>query len=340
MSSAEELVRNRVVSIRDQPAATFVRSVTALALSEGGLVGAASIAAERWPHSGISDALQRAATTPTTTASGGAALVAPGASEFLGLVRPRTVAGRMPGLRRVPFLNSAGIATTMPTFAWVAEGTPIPVGKLEWTPASLPPRKAGGIVVASEELLKLTAPPAEALFRESLVGGLVQFQDTKFLSADAEVAGVSPAGVANGAVSTATAGNAAADLAVLLSGFENLENVVVVASEKTAIALAGQGAYRDGLLFGVVPVILSNAAGNRLLAIDQSRVLLAEDGNVTVDVARHAALQLDTAPTNPPAAATIYEPMWQRNLVGIRVLRWLNWQALTGSVRVVTGVTY
>jgi hypothetical protein len=338
MSTIEQQVRNRVVNIRDEPASTFVRSVAAMALTKG-TIAAANLAAERWPHSGISEALTRAATTPTTTASGGAALVAPGASEFLGLVRPRTVTGRMPKLRRVPFYSGAGIATTTPTFAWVAEGTPLPVGKLEWTPASLPALKAGGITVVSEDLLQLM-PATEGLFRETLVGGLVQFQDAKFLSSDAAVAGVSPAGITAGAVSTATAGNAAADLAALLSGFETLENVIVVASEKVAIALSGQGSYRDGLLFGVVPVILSNAATNRLIAIDQSRVLFSEDANVEVDVARHAALQLDTTPTNPPVAATIYEPLWQRNLVGVKVIRALNWSALAGAVRVVTGVAY
>jgi hypothetical protein len=338
MSTAEEQVRNRVVHINAQPASEFVRSAAALALSKS-RAGAAKLAAERWPRTGIAEALQRAATTPTTTASGGTALL-PGTAEFLGLVNPRTVAGRLTRLRRVPLVDGIAVATTTPTFAWIKEGSPVPAGRLEWTPASLPPRKAGGIVVTSNELLTLPSPAAERLFRNELVDGVVKFTDTKFLSADAAVADTSPAGIANGATSVASAGDAATDLAVLLGGFDSLENVAVVASEKSAIALAGQGAFRDGKLFGVVPVVLSSAAGNRLIAVDQARVLFGDEGGIEVDSASQAAIQMDTTPTDPPDAATVFQPLWQQNLVAIKVLRWLNWLALPGAVRVITGVTY
>jgi hypothetical protein len=338
MGTIEEQVRNRVVSVHAQAASEFVRSAAALALSNT-RAGAAKIAAERWPRSGIAEVLQRAATSPTTSTSGGAALL-PGTTEFLSLVNPRTVAGRLSKLRRVPLIDGIAIATTAPTFGWIKEFSPVPAGRLEWTLASLPPRKGGGIVVASKELLTMPNVAAERLFRTELVNGIVKFTDAKFLSADAAVADTSPAGLANGANTTASAGNAAADLAVLLGGFDSLEDVAVVASEKTAVALAGQGAFRDGKLFDVVPVVLSSAAGNRLIGIDQSRVLFADDGGIEVDSASQAAIQIDTVPTDPPVAATIFQPLWVQNLVAIKVLRWLNWQALTGSVRVISGVAY
>jgi hypothetical protein len=338
MSTAEQQVRNRVVNINTQTGSQFTRSCMAIALGKS-RSHAAEIAAARWPYDEIAGVLERAATSPTTSTSGGVALL-PGTTEFLNLVNPRTVAGRLRRLRRVSMIDGIAVATTAPQFAWIKEGSPVPAGRLEWTPASLPPRKAGGIVIASEDLLKMGNATSEALFRNELVNGIVKFTDTKFLSADAAVADTSPAGLANGANTTASAGNAAADLATLLGGFDSLEDVAVVASEKSAIALAGQGAFRDGLLFGTVPVVLSSAAGNRLIGIDQQRVLFADDGGIEVDSARQAAIQMDTVPTDPPSAATVYVPTWQQNLVALKVLRWLNWQALSGAVRVVTGVTY
>lgn len=345
MSTAEELVARRAVMINHQPGTVFVRAAMAMALSRSGWMGAARIAKERWPGDGLAEYIERAAIGATgTEVGGGAALVAPGAVEVLNIVRPRTVTGRLPRLRRVPFYrDGAALSIGTAEFAWLGEGIPTPVGRFTFTPVSLPTRKAGGIVVATDALLKMSSVDAEILFRDEIVNGLVEFTDTKFLSADAEVAGVSPAGVANGAVSTATAGDAETDLTVLLSGFTNLEGVSVVASEKTGIALAAKGIFRDGRLYETLPVVLSNAAGNRLIAIDAPNVMYAEEPRIDIDTSNQASIIMDTAPSgvvqvdlDPPT----HTSLWQSNLSAVKVLRWMNWQPRTGAVRVITGVTY
>lgn len=329
-----------VVSARTQPGSLFARTATAMALTDGPSE-ASRYAAERWrdtPEVGLY--LERATVGMSSTTDSASSLVAPGTAEFLNLVRPRTVVGRLTQIQKVPFHRGAAIASGGAVYAWIGEGSPTPVGKLSWTPASLPVRKAGGIAVASRELLKLTTPSAEAAFTRQLADGLVNFTNATFLSTAAEVTDVSPAGILNGATSTASAGNAAADLAVLLDAFTTLEGVAVIISEKSAIALAGQGAFRDGKLYGTLPVVLSSAAGTNLIAVDMRRVLLADEGELEIDIAHAATLEMEEEPTDPTTSGVVMVSMFQANASAIKVLRFINWQALDGAVRVVTGVAY
>jgi hypothetical protein len=53
--------------------------------------------------------------------------------------------------------------------------------------------------------------------------------------------------------------------------------------------------------------------------------LVADDGQVTIDVSREASVQMDSAPTNPPVAATVLQSFWQQNLVGIKAERFITW---------------
>jgi hypothetical protein len=340
MATIEAQVRRQPVRPHDTTGTLFIRSLSALALAEGRLSRAAEIADELFPRSEIGKYFSRAATSPSTTATGvGGALVLPGVGEILNLVRPKTVVGRL-NLKRVPFVGGLAVGIAEPAFAWVREGRPIPAGRAQWSPASLPPRKVGGILVMTAELLRLASPEAESVVRNELVAGLTQFADAKFLSADAEVLDVSPAGVAAGATSTGSAGNVATDVSVLLGGFTDADNVAVVASPRSLVAMAAANLIHDGKIGGVVPVIASSAAGNRLIAIDTRRVLSADSGPIEVDVAESAALQMDSTPADPAIASTIFEPLWSQNLVGIRVIRHQNWLALPGAVRQVTAVSY
>jgi len=53
--------------------------------------------------------------------------------------------------------------------------------------------------------------------------------------------------------------------------------------------------------------------------------MLADDGSVTIDMSREASLQMDSAPTDPPTAATVLVSLWQQNLVAIKAERFINW---------------
>jgi valyl-tRNA synthetase len=54
-------------------------------------------------------------------------------------------------------------------------------------------------------------------------------------------------------------------------------------------------------------------------------ILLADDGQVSIDASQEASLQMDTAPDSPATASTTFVSLWQQNQIGIRAERYINW---------------
>src|SRR5678815_509337 len=131
---------------------------------------------------------------------------------------------QIPGLRQVPFNVSVPSQTTGGTYAWVGQNKPKPVTKADYATISVPFAKAAGIIVLTEELVKMSSPSAEALVREEMIGGMSQFLDTQFTDpAITAVTGVNPAAITVGASTAAasgvTAAAAKADLAASIAVF-------------------------------------------------------------------------------------------------------------------------
>jgi hypothetical protein len=62
-----------------------------------------------------------------------------------------------------------------------------------------------------------------------------------------------------------------------------------------------------------------------------------DDDGIEIDASDEATIQFDTAPIDPPVAATVFQSLWDNNLWGLRVTRWLAYQrALAGSVTFMT----
>jgi hypothetical protein len=89
---------------------------------------------------------------------------------------------------------------------------------------------------------------------------------------------------------------------------------------------------QGGTFFGL-PVVTSensgltdsSANGHVVVLVKASDILLADDGQVTIDVSREASVQMDDAPTNPPVAGTVFQSFWQQNLIGIKAERFITW---------------
>jgi len=63
-------------------------------------------------------------------------------------------------------------------------------------------------------------------------------------------------------------------------------------------------------------------------------ILLADDGNVTIDSSNQASLQFDSAPDSPVSASTVYRSLWQENMTAILAEREINWRKRrTGCVQ-------
>lgn len=350
------------------PGIGFARYVMALAATRGNRYEAAHYAKETWGESAdevVAKLQTRAAVAPGTTvqATFAAPLVPTNfLNEFLELLRPATLIGRIPGLRRVPFNISMPSQTAGGTYKWVGEGKAKPVTNAQFATVTLGMAKASGIIVLTEELVRSSAPSAQEVVRDELRNGIVQFLDTQFVDpAVAAVANVNPASITNGVAGTAASGTteaaARADIKALLSGFVTsnlgLGGVVLLMNEAVAFKLAatvnsvGELAFpgmsaTGGNLLGI-PVITSNVitAAIGIIAVHAPSILLADEGGVEIDVSREASLQMDSAPTEPPDLNTVFTSLWQMNLVGLRAERFINWgKARTGAVDRIHTVAY
>lgn len=356
----------------------FTRYAMSLARSKGNLMQAAEIA-KRWddetPQVGI--VLKAAVAAGTTTDTDWAAPLVEYtnmASEFAELLRPATIIGRIPGLRRVPFNIKIPRQTGGSSVGWVGEGTPKPVSALSFDQIELGMAKTAGIVVITDELARSSSPAAEAVVREDLIAQTAQFLDAQFVDpAVAAVAGVSPASITNGVtpvIATGTDADAArADVKALMANFVtanmSLAGAVWIMTEMQALSLAlmlnplGQPEFpglqvngdSGGTFFGLPVVISENIpaqpgdagppvvpAGSRIILAKASEILLADDGQTMLDVSSEASLQMDDAPTT---GATTLVSLWQHNMIGIRAERYINWSIRRdGSVQYIDGANY
>lgn len=268
-------------------------------------------------------------------------------SEFLELLRPATLIGRIPGLRTVPFNVKVPSQTGGGTYNWVGEGQPKPLTKPAFGQAELGVAKAAGIIVLTEELVRFSNPSAEALVRDEMIKGIGAFLDDQFIDPNVTATpGVNPASITQGVSGSAASGtgeeDARADLNALLTALaaDNypLGEVVLITSEAIAFALGGltnplgqpsfPGMTVNGGSIRGVPVITSNSVGAQIVAVHAPSILIADEGGVEVDVSREASLQMDTAPDSYESidASTVFVNLWQANLVGLRAERFINWK--------------
>lgn len=348
------------VHVTNLPKGTgFTRYAMALAASRGSISDALRWA-ERWRSSTpeVIDLLERAnAQTSTDSTSSGPLVYAQNlVSEFIDLLRPATVLGRIPGVRNVPFkVRIPRMTAGFGAFNWVGEGAAKPVGEEDFDTVTLDHHKAAGIIVLTDELVKLSAPNAEELARRDMVEQMARFLDVQFLRITVASGANNPASITNGITPVAATGDDAdaleADLFSAFATFDDNDSsddsVVLLMQPKTARSIAlmrpdiGNGRLypelspRGGSLLGY-PVLVSNSVDNGFIVIVKgSEVLMADDGSVALDASREATI--DMAGGNSPAFS-----LWQKNAVGIRAERGITWKRRRdeGSVAIISGAYY
>jgi HK97 family phage major capsid protein/HK97 family phage prohead protease len=352
----------RVVSLRPNvpPGTAFVRYAIAKMQAKGDLYQALEIA-KQWKDSTPEvELMVKAAVAPGTTTdptwAGPLAQVRQATNEFIDLLRPATILGRIPNFRSVPFNVSVPVQTAGGAYSWVGQAAPKPVTKLAFGTATLGITKAAGIIVFTYELARLSSPSIEDLVRNDMIKGIAKFLDEQFiLPGVAPVAGVAPGSITNGIAPIVSTDDPAVDLHALVSKFAtgnvSLRGAALVMSETNAFTL---GMMKDGMGNQLYPgvsaeggtvlgirLVPSNAAADNVVLIAPELVLMADEGGVEIDVSREASVQMNDAPDNPQVATSLMTSLWQNNLVGLRAERFINWKrGLDAGVAVVTGAAY
>lgn len=355
--TASDTRSTQVITVKPNVAKgiTFTRYAMAIAACRGNKYEAAEYAKSKWgDQSGeivtmLKAAVAAGSTTDATWAGPLATVTA--SAEFLELLRPTTLIGKIGGLRRVPFNTSVKSQTGGGTYSWVGQGAAKPVSALAFATVTLPFAKASGIIVITKELAKLSTPAAEGLVRDDMIAGMQTFLDTQFIDpAVAIAANVSPASITNGVTGTAASGTteaaARADLRALITTYATnnigLAGVVLIMSENVAFTLGtmvnavGEPAFpgisiTGGNILGI-PVVTSNVVGAQIVAAHAPSILYADDDQTEIDVSEEASLQMDGAPDNPTSSATVLVSLWQRNLVGLRADRFVTWLKARANV--------
>ena len=340
----------------------FTRYAIALMRAKGNTMQALEIAKE-WKDSTpeVELVLKAAVAAGTTTDPAWAGPLVPYqnmAGEFIELLRPATIIGRIQNFRRVPFNVNIPGQVTGSSVGWVGEGKPSPVSALSFDTTSLGSSKVSGIVVMTEELVRFSSPSAESLVQQDMIATISQFLDGQFIdpAKAAGANGVSPASITNGLAAIPASGTDAtavrADVKAAFDAFigANLSvaGAVWVMSESTALALSMMqnalaqpefpGLSMAGGTFFGLPAILSKTAGNMMILANASEILLADDGGVTLDVSREASIEMDSAPAG---GATQLVSLWQNGFIAMKAERFINWKRRRAAgVQYISGVNY
>ncbi|WP_167525681.1 phage major capsid protein [Cupriavidus oxalaticus] len=283
-------------------------------------------------------------------------------AEFVELLRPATIIGRIQGFRRVPFNVRIPRQTAGASVGWVGEGAVKPVSRLSFDSITMPFSKMAGIIAITEELARFSSPSAEELVRRDLVATISQFMNIEFIdpSVAPDSTTNSPGSITYGAQELASSGSdmsaVSADLAAMLSAIVSngfpLEGLCWVGNSRTKISLMNLRTSQDvyaypslalnGSLLGFpfidsasVPLNASTPATTTLSLIAPGEILLADEGQTVLDASREAALSLSDDGATPLVS------LWQSNLVAIRAERYVHWlRRRDGAVIVLTGVQY
>lgn len=365
---AAEVRGGGVISIKgpDVPKGTaFTRYVLALARAKGSRSEALEIAKgnEQWMRETpevavVLKAAVNAGTTTDPTWAGALTETVWMASEFIEFLRPMTILGRIPNLRRVPFNIKLPRQTGGTTVGWVGEGDPKPISAASFDTMTLRFTKAAGIVVLTDELVRFSNPSAESIVRQDLAEQMAQFLDQQFVDPTVSaVTDVSPASITNGAANDAASGTTADDVrsdfnvayGQLESAEINTAGSVLLMRPKLARALSmmanplGQPEFSSvnpggGTLFGSLVLTSNSVPNGYIILLQPSEVFLADDGVVTIDASREASLQMDSDPSVGDYRTV---SLWQTNMVGVRAERWIHWKRRRdAAVYYITGANY
>jgi len=286
----------------------------------------------------------------------GAELVYPTniASEFVELLRHATIIGRIEGFRMTPFNVRVVVQTGGSTVNWVGEKAAKPVGELDFTTLTLGYDKIAGIVVLTEELVRLSSPSAEATVRTDLVNQIGEFMDEQFIDKAVAAGANNPASVTHGVSAIPASGTDLEaffkDINAALGEFDDAHipstGVTIVTTPSVArgvSALRNPLGVQDaqvgmnptgGTVMGYPVIVSDSVPDGDIVLLKASEILLADDGRVTLDSSNQATL--DMSGGNSPTFN-----LWQKNCIGIRAERWVTWQKRRpGAVQLITGAAY
>lgn len=322
-----------------------------VAIAGGSIVQAAYLAQSTRASDAVCAVLKAAADAGTTTDSDWARPLVEHdgvVGAFIEALRGRSVFARLlaDGAVRLPLKTRTAVVTALAS-AWITgEGLPVPVSGMALAGSALQERKAAALVVVTNELLRSTAPAGRALVDASLKAAVSDALDSSFLDIVGD-------GIAPLPASGPTAADALSELRGMLNATNQTGNgslfwiaAVDVGNAASALTtasgdLAFPGASPVGGEMLGLPMLVSSALVSGTLMLVDASGLAAELETITVSLADQASIQMDTAPTNPPVAATVLESLWQSGKVALLARAFYGAEVIReGAVALLSGIEW
>ncbi|WP_180173071.1 phage major capsid protein [Acinetobacter sp. YH12029] len=306
-----------------------------LAAKNGNFISPVDMAKQMGFGGEVQDLVTKATLGTTTDVGFASALVQENrlVGEFVDMLRAATVFDQLTGFRNVPFNSKIPSQLTGGTAAWVGEGAAKPLTNPTYGEVEIKEHKLAAITVYTQELMRRSDPAVDVLVRDDLIEASKTLIDNTFLDAVA-ASTTRPAGVLNGVVATPNTGTTAAayeaDLLALINSFVtanlSLDGSYFLMSETRAAQISllrdalGNSYFTGMALRGTrtlmgIPVITSQAVGDKIILVKTSEILLAQDGGVDVSYSDQATL-VDGGTTHH---------LWQENKFAVRVEKFITW---------------
>lgn len=324
---------------------TKAKALAVLQQKQGNYVSPLDIAKSQGMDPRVIQALEKAVALNTTNSSD---IIVENtlAGEFIELLRAKTIVDKLaPMMRAAPFNAKIPGMATGSTAAWVGDGAAKPATNPTFNSVNIGHHKLAGIIVRTDDLLKLATPGTDQMLRDDLIESCATLIDNTFIDTAAET-DIRPAGVLHGATKVDHTGVGVAeynaDLAALrktfISNNLSLNGAHYVMSETRASDMAelrdalgnpyyrGMDAPSGSKTLNGLPVIESETAADVIALLKPSELYLADDGDVEVAFSDQASIDM--------GASTMVN-LWQQNMTAIRAERHMTW-----SKRRVTAAAY
>src|SRR5688500_12171584 len=235
--------------------------------------------------------LRQKGVIPPITTSNASALQSEGRA-FATVLARQTVLGRLAGTIPAPPFTPVPTPQTEPTPQWVVEGNPIPVGKIDFSAPRTSISKFAVIVAFSDEVVRTADDRGLNLIQLVTIRYLRGGEDVLLLSDTAAVSLGNPAGLLYGlaVIGDGSPATLVADFDTLWSDVPDGDPVFpyFVMSPRGAMYLAslnenGSPLFPNvspatgGNIYGV-PVLLTKAAGAKVVLIDAGRLAVTDNG--------------------------------------------------------------
>lgn len=346
----------------------IVRAAVVRGISHFGNKPIAQVLEERYPGHEPTAIMTRAdQTIGTTTVSGWASeIVQTAYADFLQALVGYSI---YPALRDKGIgLSFDGVGTvSIPSRTaggagggFVAEGSPIRVGRITTAATTMTAKKLGVIVPFSRELAKRSTPAIESLVRQAILEDTGVILDTALLDATAADT-ARPAGLLNG-VSAVASGYGGGDWRAVVEDFKALlapfiaanaaDNITVVMNPAQALAVSlmaggdGKFGWFSEVQKRVTIIESTRATSGRLIALRNSDFATALGDAPEFDVSEQATVHMeDTTPleivAGTPTTADPVRSFFQTATIGVRMLMDVSWKMRrSGMVQWINGTSY